>query len=85
MVYHLPACETITEYIAVVKTATQASPGTYVDVVYSPLSHWQARHPDLQQDDILANLLTHGTPPFSVIRYLIRPAGLTPPAMWGLI
>ncbi len=85
VVYHLPACETINEYIAVVKAAMQAEPGKYVDVVYSPLSHWQSRHPCLRQVDIIAHLLMHGAPPFSVIRYLIRPAGLTPPAMWGLI
>ncbi len=84
VIYHLPACDTINEYIAVVKAAMQTAPGKYVDVLYSPLPHWQSRHPHLQHDDILSHLRMRGTP-FSVLKYLIRPAGRTPPAMWGLI
>ncbi len=59
VVYHLPACEAITEYIAVVKAAMQAEPGKYVDVVYSSPSHWQSRHPCLRHTDVVEHLLMH--------------------------
>ncbi len=85
VVYHLPACDAIRDYIAVVKAALQIMPGKYVDVLYSPLPHWKARHPGLLQGEVVAHLLTHGAPPLSVLRHLIRPAGLNPPAVWGLI
>ena len=47
VVYHLPACDAIKEYIVIVKAALQIMPGKYVDVLYSPLAHWKARHPGL--------------------------------------
>ncbi len=85
VVYHLPACNDTAEYIAIVKEALQIMPGKYVDVLYSPPAHWAARHPDLHQGDVVAHLHSHGAPPLAVLRHMIRPAGLSPPAIWGLI
>ena len=45
VVYHLPACTAINEYIQVVKAEMRKGPDQYVDVLYSPPSHWQSRHP----------------------------------------
>ncbi len=84
-VYHLPACDDTKEYIAVVKAAVQETPGKYVDVLYSPPHHWQSSPPMPETKDVVTQLLRHGAPPLSVIRYLIRPTGLTPHAAWGLI
>ncbi len=85
VVYHLPACDAIQEYIAVVKAALQNMPGQYVDVLYSPLAHWEARHPGLHKEAVLEYLHMHGAPPLAVIRHMIRPVGRNPPATWGLI
>ncbi len=81
VVYRLPTCEAVRDHIAVVKTALQLTPDKYVDVLYSPPKHVQARHPCLRPGDVVAHLLTHGSPPLSVIRHLIRSSGLTPPAV----
>ncbi len=49
VIFHLPASEETNEDVEYIKPALLHAPGKYNDVLSSPLSYWQTRHPALMK------------------------------------